>query len=111
MFLLLVCVLPGCTNESADEATTPLAKFAQCLKERGATMYGAEWCSHCKKQKALFGEDFKHINYKDCESEGEACDQVGIEGYPTWVFGDGAQLMGMQQLETLAKKTGCEYTP
>ena len=32
--------------------------FAQCLKDKGATFYGAFWCPHCKAQKALF---FKQI--------------------------------------------------
>ena len=30
--------------------------LAQCLTEKEVIMYGTEWCSHCKNQKAMFGE-------------------------------------------------------
>ena len=33
--------------------------FAKCLTENNATMYGTEWCSHCKAQKELFGKSFQ----------------------------------------------------
>ena len=30
--------------------------FAQCLTDEGAIMYGTDWCSFCKQQKALLVE-------------------------------------------------------
>lgn len=61
--------------------------FAQCLTEKGAVMYGAEWCAHCKEQKAVFGDSFKYINYVECPENTKLCIEKGIEGYPTWLFG------------------------
>jgi len=34
--------------------------FAECLNQKGAVMYGAYWCGHCKDQKKMFGNSFKY---------------------------------------------------
>ena len=47
-------------------------------------MYGAEWCSHCKNQKKLFGNSFQYVNYVDCDKNSKECKEAGISGYPTW---------------------------
>ncbi len=90
-----------------------LDTFAQCLKSRGAKMYGAWWCPHCEEQKALFGFAFQYVNYAECSPEGEhtmndACKQAGIKGYPTWQFSDGSRTEGPQPLNVLGEKTGCK---
>ena len=36
-------------------------EFAQCLKDKGATFYGAFWCPHCQAQKKLFGTSVKFL--------------------------------------------------
>jgi len=59
--------------------------FAKCLTEKGFTMYGAEWCSHCKAEKAMFGSSFKYINYVECPDNLQLCIDKGIAGYPTWI--------------------------
>ena len=82
-------------------------EFADCLTENNAVMYGTEWCSHCKDQKNLFGEDFKKVNYVNCDYDKASCDAAGVEGYPTWVI-NGASYPGAQSLERLAELTGCE---
>ena len=71
------CVLP--TNKNYDE-------FAKCLTQKGAVMYGAEWCPHCKDQKAAFGDSFKYINYVECPDNTQLCIDKGIQGYPTWII-------------------------
>src|SRR6266700_8112952 len=43
--------------------------FAQCLKDRGAKMYGAWWCPHCADQKEMFGFAFQYVNYVECSPE------------------------------------------
>jgi hypothetical protein len=86
--------------------------FASCLKEKGATFYGAFWCPHCQAQKKLFGNSAKLLPYTECslpngQGQNETCNQAGITGYPTWQFADGSRLNGEQSLETLSQKTGC----
>lgn len=89
--------------------------FAQCLTEKNVKMYGAWWCPHCQNQKKLFGKSFDFIEYIECSVPGsqamnELCKQAGIQGYPTWEFGDGNRMSGEQSLQTLAEKTGCTLT-
>ena len=42
--------------------------FAQCLKEKGATFYGAFWCPHCQDQKKLFGTAKRLLPYVECST-------------------------------------------
>ena len=101
--VLLTVFLVSCGN------TTPtnLDAFADCLAENGVTLYGAEWCGHCKDQKAMFGSAFKNLDYVECTIEQQKCADAGISGYPSWVFSDSTILAGVQQFATLAAKTGC----
>ena len=80
--------------------------FAQCLTEKGAKMYGAYWCSHCKTQKAEFGTSFKFVDYVECTDKPDECTAAGVQGYPTWKIAS-TTLIGEQPLETLATETGC----
>ncbi|HLC47432.1 MAG TPA: hypothetical protein VJI75_06950 [Candidatus Nanoarchaeia archaeon] len=84
--------------------------FAKCLTEKGAVMYGTEWCPHCKTQKELFGDSFKYVNYVDCDKNSGECIAKGIEGYPTWIIG-GGKYPGVQQFTTLKQLSGCEIEP
>ncbi len=59
--------------------------FAKCLTEKGWVMYGAEWCSHCKDQKALFGDSFQYIKYVECPDNIQLCLDRGVNGYPSWI--------------------------
>lgn len=79
---------PMTLEKMAGVSSCPLTSdkdaFAKCLTEKGWTMYGAEWCSHCKAQKALFGDSFQYIKYVECPDNTELCVAEGINGYPTW---------------------------
>ena len=45
--------------------------LAKRLREAGAKMYGAFWCSHCQEQKVYFGADAqKDLPYVECFPEG-----------------------------------------
>lgn len=81
--------------------------FAQCLRDKGATMYGAKWCSHCQEQKKEFGDSFKYINYIECPDNIDLCVKEGIQGYPTWKFASGTTVAGLQPLTELARISGC----
>lgn len=83
------------------------------MKDKGATFYGAFWCSHCQAQKALFGKSVKLLPYVECstpDAKGQLpiCIEKGIASYPTWVFPDLSTTTGEVPLDTLAEKTGCE---
>ncbi|MBI5392381.1 hypothetical protein HZA96_00800 [Candidatus Woesearchaeota archaeon] len=82
-------------------------QLAKCLTEKGAIMFGTDWCPHCIKQKELFGNSFKYINYKNCDFNKVLCDLNNITGYPTWIYKDKV-LNGEQPVEVLASMSGCE---
>jgi len=79
-------------------------EFAKYLKEQGAVMYGTEWCGFCNKQKELFGNSFKEINFVDCDKNQQACSEAGVTGYPTWKINN-QNYPGLQSLERLAELT------
>ncbi len=78
-----------------------LDKFASCLSEKGAVMYGAiEWCQYTKEQAGMFGKSFKYVDYKDYR------DLPGIKKTPTWQI-NGQLYENVQSLERLSALTGC----
>ena len=108
IIIVLVIVIVGFTRNNSSQYDT----FAQCLTEKGTTMYGAYWCGHCQNKKELFGGSWKYMNYVECSLPGgngqtEICKQAGIEGYPTWEFADGTRKSGELQLEQLSILAGC----
>ncbi len=87
--------------------------FASCLKDKGATFYGAFWCPHCQKQKAMFGKSERLLSYVECSTpdgrnQYQVCKDKNIEGYPTWEFSDGDRMTGEIPFSQLSEKTGCE---
>ena len=89
-----------------------LDAFATCIKDSGATFFGAFWCPHCQNQKAMFGSSAKLLPYKECstpDGKGQlpVCTDAGVTGYPTWEFADGSREGGEVSLERLALKTSC----
>ena len=81
--------------------------FAQCLASKGLTMYGAEWCPHCKREKALFGAAWKYVPYVECPENEKLCLAKGVNGYPTWIAKDGTKYEGEQGLEGLSRISSC----
>ncbi len=78
-----------------------LDKFAKCLSEKDAVMYGAiEWCSYTKDQAGMFGKSFRYINYKDYS------ELPGITKTPTWKI-NGEIYANVQSLERLSALTDC----
>ena len=91
---------------ASQKSNSALAAFAQCLTQRGAVMYGADWCSHCQQEKANFKDAWHFINYVECPANPQKCLDAGIDGYPTWIL-DGKKLVGYQGLEKLSQESGC----
>lgn len=86
-------------------------QVAQCINDSGAKFYGAWWCPHCQRQKAMFGKSGKKLPYVECQTQDQkqmqVCIDAKIEGYPTWVFPDGSRLSGEIPMSTLIEKTSC----
>ncbi len=93
---------------TVQQSSSKLDSFAQCLASENLTMYGAEWCSHCKKEKSRFGSAFKYVSYVECPDNVQLCLAKGVNGYPTWIDASGTKYEGEQGLEGLAKISGCE---
>jgi glutaredoxin len=104
--IFLIIFLMGCES-------TETVNFAKCLTDNGVKMYGAFWCPHCARQKEMFGSTFEHVNYVECSlpdksGQTEVCKEAVIKTYPTWEFGDGSRVEGVQTLEDLSRTSGCK---
>lgn len=83
-----------------------MEEFAICLSQNELTMYGTDTCPYCQQQKAMFGDAFKYVDYRNCEINPEVCEEMSIEGYPTWIKGE-QRLSGVQEISTLGDVAGC----
>ncbi len=95
---------------SSDENNDYLMRLAKDLSAKGAVLYGADWCPHCKAQKKLFGDAAQYINYVECDPTGpnanpDECRGKGIEQYPTWIY-NGQKTTGTKTLSQLAQMVG-----
>ena|SRR3989344_458716 len=111
-YLIGVLVALGATvfvvvNLSRAGDKTNLDAFAQCLRSKGAVMYGADWCPHCQNEKNAFGESFRLVSYVECPADPKRCLEAGVAGYPTWIFSDGTRLIGEQGIRKLSETSGC----
>jgi hypothetical protein len=110
--LVLVLIVGLVWLAKRPQGPGPLDTFATCVKDSGATFYGAFWCPHCAAQKKEFGSSVSFLPYVECsnpdgQTQDDVCNAAKIESYPTWQFKDGSRLTGEQTLQTLAEKTGC----
>ncbi len=108
-FLVIVIFISGCKPENPQ-----IEEFAKCITENGAIMYGALGCSHCERNKAMFGSAVKHITFVECNPRGdnaqpELCIAKNITGYPTWEFADGSLVHGEHTFYNLSQRTGCVF--
>ena len=94
-------------RQGKTEINSMLDNFAQCLAEKKITMYGAAWCSHCDNEKKAFGASFRFVPYVECPDNPKKCLDLGITGYPTWIFPDGRRFKGEQGIEKLAEESEC----
>ena len=86
---------------------TPTSQpVAQCLTNAGVKAYGVSWGPSSQAQKEKFGEEWKDINFLQCDTnDKDICG--GMSVWPTWVFLDGSRLEGVQEVATLVQKAGC----
>jgi thiol-disulfide isomerase/thioredoxin len=112
--VLLALIVSGIgVSFVADRTPSKLDGFAQCLTEKGVVFYGAFWCPHCQKTKAMFGGSAKFLPYVECstadgQGQTEACKQKDIKSYPTWVFQNSTTtLTGERTLQEISELSGC----
>jgi len=71
------------------------------------TMYGADWCSDCRRSKALLDAEGVDYDYVDIEQSAEAADAAkaisGRTSIPVIVFTDGSFQVEPSNAELLAK--------
>lgn len=71
------------------------------------TMYGADWCSDCRRSKALLDTEGVDYDYIDVEQSAEAADAAkaisGRTNIPVIVFTDGSFQVEPSDAELLAK--------
>lgn len=109
---VLILVLAGAFFAQKGTAPSIYDSFATCIKDSGATFYGAFWCPHCREQKTMFGSSAKLLPYVECstpdgQSQLAVCKDKGVSSYPTWDFANGERVNGSIELSDLAEKTGC----
>ena len=61
LFILIILLTISACSDKPGEYDV----LANCLTEKGAVMYGTEWCSHCQNQKKSFGKSFEYIDNLD----------------------------------------------
>jgi hypothetical protein len=96
-------------GEALKPSTPEQLALAEHLRQRGAIFYGAYWCTHCFRQKNLFGQQAgNRLPYVECAKDqagADKCDAAKVQAYPTWVM-DQERREGVQTLEELAIWTG-----
>ena len=110
LMFLSACSSTKYTKESLDV-------LANCLADKNVKEYGAFWCPNCAKQEKMFGSSYDIIKnrnvYVECDARGknpqsQLCLDKNVLKYPDWEFSNGERLIGIQDLEFLAEKAGCE---
>ncbi|CAK0871154.1 unnamed protein product, partial [Prorocentrum cordatum] len=102
---------PLLTTSSAAEIA-----LAKHLKASGAMCYTAWWCPHCQEQREQFGREAAALGpFVQCSSAERSllaqCKDKDIDGYPTWIMGDGKKHSGIQALSELAEYSGFTAFP
>lgn len=109
---VVLSIVLGVGPGSSGATSTKYDAFAICLKDQGATFYGAFWCPHCQSQKKMFGSSQKLLPYVECsnpdgKTQTPICIDKKIAKYPTWEFADGSRVDTSMSLEELAERTSC----
>ena len=81
-------------------------KLAQCLSEKGITLYNGRDCLDCYNQIDEFGEEaYSFLSVVDCSASEGSCSS--LKEVPAWQIGNGFQY-GMKSLQELIDISGCE---
>ena len=78
---------------------------AQCIGEN-SILYVQLECHACETQEKMFGDNYKHLNIFDCQTDWLICADLEIKVTPTWIIN--SQLYkGVQSIKELKELTGC----
>ncbi|VVB79439.1 Uncharacterised protein [uncultured archaeon] len=81
------------------------ADIAKCIGDK-SELYVKLGCTHCEDQKKMFGDSYQYLKTIDCFYNLDLCLNKSIQATPTWII-EGKQYVGLQQIETLQRVTGC----
>lgn len=86
--------------------------LAECLTEKGVTLYGLFWNEQTIRQREFFGSGAELIPYTECSSDDgqrilDECRAAHISVFPLWKFRAGDEQTGPLSIEAIADKTGC----
>ncbi|PRP79085.1 hypothetical protein PROFUN_13147 [Planoprotostelium fungivorum] len=87
-----------------------LEKFTQCMTDNGVSVWGADGCISCQRQKQIFGDSFSNLRYINCETRQAECEAEKITDTPTWVKkreGKEERVLGFQSFSRLEEFSGC----
>lgn len=105
--IVLIIVLLGLSIFNYSKNPGKYDDFAKCLTEKGAVIYGNDYCEYTQKQLGFFGKSKKYLNYVKCAENKELCDSKNVEITPTWEINSGSY-SGVQTFEALSKVSGCK---
>ena len=108
--LIIVVIIFGVGYLIYQYNTSPgrYDKFAKCLSEKGAIVYGNDFCQYTGKQLSWFGKSEKYLNYVKCAENKNLCESKGIKTTPTWEV-NGNFYPEVQSFERLSTITGCNW--
>lgn len=108
IFIMFIFISLNKNNTEYNNTPGYYDTFAQCVADYGLSMYGAEWCTFCAKEKKELGNSFRLINYIECPENIQLCLDKEIEAYPTWSDKANNKFVGFQGPSGLARITNCE---
>lgn len=108
IYSILVIIVAVILYVSISSASKPgkYDDFAKCLTEKGAIMYGNDFCSYTTQQRNGFGKSQKYLNYVKCFDNEDLCNSKQVKITPTWEINN-EMYEGVQGFEKLVALTGC----
>ena len=107
LIIALIIIFSVLTINSYAKKPGKYDDFAKCLTEKGAVIYGNDFCSYTRNQMGFFGKSKKYLSYVKCIDNKELCDSKGVEVTPTWEI-NGEMYPQVQTFEKLTLLSGCE---
>ncbi|MFZ1971147.1 MAG: hypothetical protein WAU65_03145 [Candidatus Nanoarchaeia archaeon] len=89
----------------ANKGSGVSADLAKCIGVN-SQIYVQLGCHFCAEQEALFGSSYQYLNSTDCYYNQTLCNNLGIQGTPTWII-NGTTYLGVQSIDKLKNLTGC----
>lgn len=105
--LMLAITIFGYTFYIRAQRPGQYDELASCLTEKGAIIYGNDFCQYTTQQLNYFGKSKKYLNYIKCADNENLCNEKNIKITPTWEI-NGKMYEQVQTFETLSDLSDCE---